>query len=76
LLELEVKPHAPDSGSDPSRRDRAADHVALVGCEVNSNRDSPPRPLEEIAAEIRAIEPDIKRMLAEVMGSSGARREL
>ena len=30
----------------------------------------PPRPLEEIEADIRAIEGDIVRMLAEVTGTS------
>jgi type I restriction enzyme M protein len=35
-------------------------------------RCAPPRPLEEIEADIRGIEPDILRMLAEVTGNAGA----
>ena len=33
--------------------------------------DTPPHPLEEIQADIRVIESDIVRMLAEVTGSRG-----
>ena len=33
---------------------------------------TPPRPLEEIEADIRAIEGDIVRMLAEVTGGTPA----
>jgi type I restriction enzyme M protein len=40
----------------------------LVGYEINFNRYTPPRPLEEIEGEIRGIEQDILRMLAEVTG--------
>ena len=36
--------------------------------EINFNRYTPPRPLEEIKGEIREIEQDILRMLAEVTG--------
>jgi len=46
--------------------------VGLVGYEINFNRYfyryTPPRPLEEIEGEIRGIEQDILRMLAEVTG--------
>ncbi len=35
-------------------------------------RYTPPRPLEEIEADIRAIETDIMRMLSEVTGGSAA----
>ena len=45
----------------------------IVGYEINFNRYfcryTPPRPLEEIEADIRGIETDILRMLAEVTGS-------
>ena len=45
-----------------------------MGYEINFNRYfyryTPPRPLEEIEADIRAIESDIVRMLGEVTGSA------
>ena len=76
FFEREVKPHVPDAWIDTSKRDQKDGQVGLVGYEINFNRYfyrySPPRPLEEIEAEIRAIETDIMRMLAEVTGSSGA----
>ncbi len=49
--------------------------VGKGGYEINFNRQfyrySPPRPLEEIEADIRNGERDIVRMLAEVTGSRG-----
>jgi type I restriction enzyme M protein len=64
----EVKPYVPDDKRDP--KDGL---VGLVGYEINFNRYfyryKPPRPLEEIEAEIRDTERDIVRMLAEVTGS-------
>lgn len=69
----EVAPHVPDAWIDTSRRDEKDGHVGVVGYEINFNRVfyryTPPRPLEEIEADIRAIEGDIVRMLAEVTGS-------
>jgi type I restriction enzyme M protein len=48
----------------------------VVGCEINLNRYfyryTPPRPLEEIEADIREIETDIVRMLGEITGSAVA----
>jgi type I restriction enzyme M protein len=74
FFEREVKPHVPDAWIDTSKRDQKDGQVGLVGYEINFNRYfyrySPPRPLEEIETEIRAIETDIMRMLAEVTGSS------
>jgi type I restriction enzyme M protein len=76
FFDREVKPHVPDAWIDTSRRDPKDGHVGLVGYEINFNRYfyryTPPRPLEEIEADIRAIESDIVRMLAEVTGSSVA----
>jgi len=67
-----VKPHVPDAWIDTSKRDPRDGHVGLVGYEINFNRYfyryTPPRPLEEIEGEIRGIEQDILRMLAEVTG--------
>jgi type I restriction enzyme M protein len=72
FFEREVKPHIPDAWIDTSRRDPKDGQVGLVGYEINFNRYfyryTPPRPLEEIEGEIRGIEQDILRMLAEVTG--------
>jgi type I restriction enzyme M protein len=69
----EVKPHVTDAWIDTEKRDDKDKQVGLVGYEINFNRYfyryKPPRPLEEIEAEIRETETDIVRMLAEVTGS-------
>ena len=73
FFEREVKPHVPDAWIDLSKRDEKDHQVGIVGYEINFNRYfykyTPPRPLEKIEADIRAIEKDIVRMLAEVTGS-------
>ena len=72
FFEREVKPHVPDGWIDTSKRDPKDGEVGIVGYEINFNRYfyryTPPRPLEEIEADIRGIEQDIVRMLAEVTG--------
>jgi type I restriction enzyme M protein len=72
FFDREVKPHVPDAWIDTSKRDPRDGEVGLVGYEINFNRYfyryTPPRPLEEIEGEIRGIEQDIVRMLAEVTG--------
>src|SRR5437867_2957684 len=72
----EVKPHVPDAWIDTDRRDPRDGQVGFVGYEINFNRYfyryTPPRQLEEIEADIRAIETDIVRMLAEVTGGGRA----
>ena len=74
FFEREVKPHVPDAWIDTSRRDEKNGHVGMVGYEINFNRYfyryTPPRPLEEIEAEIKALEKDIVRLLAEVTGTT------
>ena len=74
-LQREVKPHVPDAWIDTDKRDPKDGQVGLVGYEINFNRYfyryTPPRPLEEIEADIRGIESDIIRMLAEVTGNDG-----
>jgi type I restriction enzyme M protein len=74
FFEREVRPHVPDAWIDTSKCDPKDGQVGLVGYEINFNRYfyryTPPRPLEEIEADIRGIESDIMRMLAEVTGSS------
>jgi type I restriction enzyme M protein len=73
FFEREITPHVPDAWIDTARRDPRDGRVGLVGYEINFNRYfyryTPPRPLEAIEADIRAIENDIVRMLAEVTGS-------
>lgn len=71
----EVTPHVPDAWIDRDKRDEKDGEVGVVGYEINFNRYfyryTPPRPLEEIEAEIRQVEGDIVRMLGEVTGSTG-----
>ncbi len=68
----EVKPHVPDAWIDMSKCDLKDGAVGVIGYEINFNRYfyryTSPRPLEEIEADIRAVETDIVRMLAEVTG--------
>lgn len=72
FFEREVRPHVPDAWIDTTRRDEKDGKVGIVGYEINFNRHfyryQPPRPLETIEADIRIIEKDIVRMLAEVTG--------
>ncbi|MGO8867313.1 MAG: N-6 DNA methylase [Alphaproteobacteria bacterium] len=78
FFEREVKPHVPDAWIDTAKCDSKDGRIGLVGYEINFNRYfyrySPPRPLEEIEADIRAIERDIVRMLREVTGSPAAEK--
>lgn len=70
FFEREVKPHVPDAWIDSTKRDEKDSKVGIVGYEINFNRYfyryQPPRPLEEIEADIRTIEKEIVRMLADV----------
>jgi type I restriction enzyme M protein len=76
FFEREVKPHVPDAWIDTAKRDEKDGKVGIVGYEINFNRYfyryTPPRPLEEIEADIRVIEGDIVRMLGEVTGGAAA----
>ena len=64
-FEREVRPHAPDAWMDRSK-DR-------VGYEINFNRHfyryTPPRPLEEIDADLKQAEEEILRLLGEMTTS-------
>ncbi len=66
----EVLPHVPDAWIDEGVRDHKDGGVGKVGYEINFNRHfyryEPPRPLEEIDAEIKAVEEEILEMLREV----------
>ena len=68
----EVKPHVPDAWIDTERRDPQDGKVGLVGYEINFNRYfyeyRPPRPLEEIEADIHRVEKEIVAMLREMSG--------
>ena len=76
FFEREVEPHVPDAWIDTARRDHKDGLVGHVGYEINFNRYFyryvPPRPLEEIEADIQAIEKDILEMLKDMsMGQPG-----
>jgi len=61
-FEREVLPHVPDAWIDHSK--------TRIGYEINFNRYfykyTPPRPLEEIEADLKKIEKEIAEMLSEV----------
>jgi len=71
-FEREVKPHVPDAWINETVRDHKDGQVGKVGYEIPLTRHfykyTPPRPLEEIEAEIAELEKDIVRMLREVVG--------
>ncbi len=66
----EVLPHVPDAWIDESYTDDRDGEIGRVGYEINFNRYfyvyEPPRPLEEIEADIRKLEKEIIDMLREV----------
>jgi type I restriction enzyme M protein len=69
-FEREVQPHLPDAWIDESTRDHKDGEIGRVGYEINFNRYfykyQPPRPLEEIEADIQSLEEDILKMLREI----------
>ncbi|PNK01768.1 restriction endonuclease subunit M [Cylindrospermopsis raciborskii S07] len=71
-FQREVAPHVSDAWISESVRDVKDGEIGKVGYEINFNRYfykyEPPRALEEIEAEIKAIEGDILEMLREVAG--------
>lgn len=68
----EVKPFVPDAWVDESYCDTQDKGVGRVGYEINFNRYfyryTPPRPLAEIDAELKALEAEIAGLLKEVVG--------
>ena len=66
----EVTPFVPDAWVDESYRDARDGEIGRVGYEVNFNRYFykyvPPRPLEVIDAELKALEAEIAGLLKEV----------
>src|SRR5690606_31519948 len=72
FFEREVRPHVPDAWINTAVVDPKDGEVGKVGYEINFNRYfykyQPPRPLEEIEADIKALEKDIVVMLREIAG--------
>ena len=70
-VEREVKPFVPDAWVDENHRDVRDAEVGRVGYEINFNRYFyryvPPRPLEEIDAELKTLEAEIAELLREVV---------
>ncbi|MFN9009031.1 MAG: hypothetical protein ACK5WH_07835, partial [Hyphomonadaceae bacterium] len=67
----EVTPFVPDAWVDKSYIDDKDHKIGRVGYEINFNRYFykyvPPRPLEEIDAELKALEAEIASLLKEVV---------
>ena len=70
-VKREVLPFVPDAWVDQSHADAKDGDVGRVGYEINFNRYFykyvPPRPLEEIDAELKALEAEIAGLLQEVV---------
>ncbi len=70
FFEREVKPYLPDAWINESVRDQKDGEVGKIGYEINFNRYfyvyQPPRPLEEIKADIKTLEKEILQLLSEV----------
>ena len=69
-FEREVRPHVPDAWIDESKRDEHDGEIGIVGYEIPFNRHfyvfQPPRPLEEIDADLQACTDRIKAMIEEL----------
>ncbi|KUJ71659.1 class I SAM-dependent DNA methyltransferase [Thiomicrospira sp. WB1] len=69
-FEREVLPHVPDAWIDEKKTDERDGEVGIVGYEIPFNRHfyeyKPPRPLEEIDADLDAVTADILEILQEV----------
>ncbi|WP_278368371.1 type I restriction-modification system subunit M [Marinobacter salarius] len=66
-FQREVVPHVPDAWVDQSKCDEQDGEVGIVGYEIPFNRHfyvfQPPRPLEEIDADLKACTDKIKTMI-------------
>lgn len=66
----EVAPHVPDAWIDNSKCDERDKQVGIAGYEIPFNRHfyeyEPPRPLQEIDAELDELSAEIMQMLQEV----------
>jgi type I restriction enzyme M protein len=69
-FDREVKPHVSDAWIDVGKCDEKDGKVGIIGYEINFNRYFykyvPPRPLEEIEADLQKVESEIMGMLKEV----------
>ena len=69
-FEREVRPHVPDAWIDESKRDPLDGEIGIVGFEIPFNRHFykfvPPRPLDEIDADLKACTDRIKAMIEEL----------
>jgi len=69
-FEKEVTPHVPLAWIDEKKRDTKDGEVGIVGYEIPFNRHfyeyTPPRPLEEIDAELETLNKEIMEMLREI----------
>lgn len=70
-VQREVLPFVPDAWVDESHTDERDGGIGRVGYEINFNRYFykyvPPRPLEEIDAELKTLEAEIAGLLREVV---------
>jgi len=66
----EVTPHVPDAWIDESKQDELDGQVGIVGYEIPFNRHFyqyvPPRPLEEIDADLDKVSREILDLLSEI----------
>ena len=71
----EVKPHVPDAWINTDVMDLKDGKTGKVGYEINFNRYfykyTPPRPLEEIEAEILVLEKETEGLLQEIVSARG-----
>ncbi|EMB0991203.1 N-6 DNA methylase, partial [Enterobacter hormaechei] len=69
-FESEVLPHVNDAWINADKRDAKDGEVGIVGYEIPFNRHfyvyQPPRPLEEIDADLDAVSAEIMKLLQEV----------
>jgi len=69
-FQKEVAPHVPDAWIDKGKTDEKDEQVGIVGYEIPFNRHfyeyEPPRPLQEIDAELDELSGEIMQMLQEV----------
>ncbi|PLR33799.1 restriction endonuclease subunit M [Chimaeribacter coloradensis] len=69
-FESEVLPHVSDAWINADKRDAKDGEVGIVGYEIPFNRHfyvyQPPRPLEEIDADLDAVSAEIMKLLQEV----------
>jgi type I restriction enzyme M protein len=70
-VKREVLPFVPDAWVDESYTDKSDGEIGRVGYEINFNRYFykylPPRPLEEIDAELKTLEAEIAGLLKEMV---------